>query len=153
MQFFVSPHFCPFPEIAISCTSPTSPPKLVQTHSNVDKATFVNEKCCVKSPARLRIYLEKPVLIVWIFVRFARIVVFWSQIVDFLFYSLDCASRRHLFAALAYRCSVIPNPATVAAALLLVPSPRISLLVDGHVGPGFAAAVGLASLVACNRPN
>ena len=59
---------------------------------------------------------------------------------------LDCASCRRPFAALAY-------PATVAAALLLVPSPQISLLVNRHVGPGFAAAVGLASLVARNRPN
>ena len=46
--FFISLHFCPFPEIVISCTSPTSPPKPVQTQPNVDKATFVNEKCCVK---------------------------------------------------------------------------------------------------------
>ena len=46
--FFISPFFCSFPQIEISCTSPASPPKPVQTQSNVDKTTFVNERCYVK---------------------------------------------------------------------------------------------------------
>ena len=162
MQFFVSPHFCPFPEIDISCTSPASPPKLAfkrrQSHlfsctsSNIVEFYFYSGlrlpsssvcRPCLSVqrysqhgnhplPRFFPIQISAPFLQSPSNNKYAAAVVVIDQGLKLVI----------LLLILLY---------TAAAALLLAPSPRISLHMSVRVSVSPLPSVLLPSLPATDR--